>query len=467
MPDIGGILNIGRQALSAHQRAISVTSGNIANVNTPGYNRRESLYETVPLNGGFGSGVQIAQVRSIVDSFLQRQVISEQSTLGRFGVEKGLMDRVESVLSDTNGINQTISDFFDAVSDLSNNPSGSAERTVLLERGKSLSQSIRMADTQLKSISTDVDSEIRVRVDEVNALAGKIAGLNKQIRSAEGLGDGTANDLRDTRVRLLGELSEKIEVHLLEGQGGDVAVTVGSGGGTVALVSGERSFVLSITADASNSGFSKILSHDGTDITRSIADGRLRGLIDIRDNLLPSYSNKLDKLAGAIVTEFNTQHQKGFALDGSAGGDFFSPLTPEVDDPNPYQGMAGKIEVFLSDPALIAAASAANEVPGGNGNAILLAKLQNQQISVLGSTFQGFYADFVGEVGARVGLAKQNLAVEEVAFNKLDTMQKEMSGVSLDEELTNLISFQRSYQAAAKLITTADELLQTVIGMKQ
>ncbi len=106
-------------------------------------------------------------------------------------------------------------------------------------------------------------------------------------------------------------------------------------------------------------------------------------------------------------------------------------------------------------------------MPGGNGNAILLAKLQDKQVFSLKETFQNFYAGFTGEVGARAKLSQQNFSVEEVLSQKLDTMEKEVSGVSLDEEAINLLSFQRAYQAAAKLIVTADELLQTVIGMKQ
>ncbi len=548
MPDISGILNMGRQALSAHQRAIAVTSNNISNVNTPGYSRQKPIYETAPpLNGVFGTGVQIAQVRSVVDTFLQRQIISGQSTLGRFGVEKGLMDRVEGIFNDTSadGIDTAISDFFAAVNDLSSNPSGTAERIVLLERGRSLSQTIRSADAQLKSISRDVDTEIRGRVDEVNVLAEKIADLNKQIQSVENLGNrNTANDLRDDRVRLLEALSEKIEVHLLEGQGGELTVTVGSGGRTVALVSGENAYSLSTHSDTNNSGLAKILSGD-TDITRSITDGRLRGLIELRDNLLPAYADRLDKLTASIVTSFNTRHEKGFALDGSAGGDFFLSLNVILSEPStnsggaevlpvisdasaltfdsyeisfsqdqftmrnvktgastneftetdfgftatfegisieiagdaaegdkfnidiPYQGQAGKMDMALSDPALVAAAGSAEELPGGNGNAVLLAQLQDQSFFALNATFQGFYANFTGEVGARANTSQRNLSVEEVISGKLDTLRQEVSGVSLDEEMTNLISFQRAYQAAAKLVTTADELLQTVIEMKR
>ena len=553
MPDISGILNIGRQALSAHQRAIAVTSNNIANVNTPGYSRQEAVYETAsPSNGVFGAGVQIRQVRSVVDAFLQQQIISEKSSLGRFGVEKGLLDRVEAIFTDASGdgINKAITDFFAATNDLSNNPSGIPERNVLLERGRALSQTLHSADAQFKTILRDVDSEIAGRVDEVNALSGKIADLNKQIALVERSGEGnTANDFRDDRVRLLGELSEKIEIHTVEDDGGNLTVTAGSGGSAVALVAGERAYSLSTVADPSNSGLSKILFNGDTNITQFIANGRLRGLIELRDNLLPTYIDRLDKLSGSIINEFNIQHRKGFDLAGVAGEDFFSPLqsavfafdgnrgnaevsatiAPLPDPPDPanpppeltfdayelsfsqgkftirnlntgaegedgsasfdfegihievngdavegdrfrvslHQGLAGTIAVALSDPASIAASDSSAASPGGNGNAILLAQLQDKQVFSLKTTFQGFFAGFTGEVGARAQLSQQNLSVEEALSQKLDTLREGISGVSLDEELTNLIAFQRAYQASAKLVTTADELLQTVIGLKQ
>ena len=532
MPDIGGILNIGRQGLLAHQAAIAVTSGNIANVNTPGYNRQEPIYETTSPNGIFGNGVRVEHVRSVVDTYLQRQIISGQSTLGRFATEKGVMDRVESIFSDAEGgINGAIDDFFAAVQDVQNNASETAPRNILLERGRSLSQTIHSDYAQLQSISRDMNGEITARVDEVNALASQIARLNKQIQMAEGSGGNPANDLRMNRDNLLGELSKKIEVRLLDEAGG-VTVMVGSGGRTVALVSGERAYSLS----ASSGG--KILSN-GTDITSSIADGQLGGLIALRDNVLPAYMDRLDKLSASIIVGFNTQHEKGFALDGSTGNDFFSPLPLTLSEPDtnifptiadasaltfddyeisfsqgqyamrnlktgaeaqfiqtesgyttvfegiavdiagdgnegdrlgitiPYQGMAGKIAVALTDSSKIAAASSAEALPGGNGNAVLLANLQEQQFFSLAATFQGFFANFTGEVGSRVQLAQQNLSVQQALSGNLDTMREGISGVSLDEEFANLISFQRAYQASAKLVATADELLQTVIGMKQ
>ncbi|MFQ5780134.1 MAG: flagellar basal body rod C-terminal domain-containing protein, partial [Nitrospiria bacterium] len=131
-----------------------------------------------------------------------------------------------------------------------------------------------------------------------------------------------------------------------------------------------------------------------------------------------------------------------------------------------HKGAAGSIAVALSDPDKIAAAGSATALPGDNSNALLLASLQEKAVTALGGvTFQGFYSSFVGKVGAQTRLSQNSLSVEEVIQEQLGGIREEASGVSLDEEMANLIKFQRAYEASARIITIADELLQTVIGM--
>lgn len=508
---------------------------------------------------GFGTGVQIQQIRSVVDTFLGGQILSGQSSLGRFNAEAELLNRVEAVFGDLNGagIDKEIQNFFAALNDLSNNPTGSVERAIVLERGKSLSQALVTADGQLKAIQQDANSEIESRVGEINALSTNIANLNQSIRSSEQIGGAAESDLRDERTRLLNELSEKIGIQVIEEDSGNLTVITGSGGATVALISGDQAATLSAVLDPDRPGFSKIVVNGNTDITHSISDGRLRGLIELRDALVPDYRGQLDRLAASLVYEFNSQHQQGFGLDGTTETDFFAPVlvdavpsrvnqgtakievtvspVPEPPDPSDpdyiapepnfgssyelsfldgnfklrnletgeissptvedeiifeqeriqinikqgslvngdrfrislHQGAAGAMAVQLSDPRQISAASQEEDLPGGNDNAILLAQLQSKQVSSLRATFQGFYAGLMGEIGNRVQTSERNLSVADAMAGRLDAMREEKSGVSLDEEMTNLISFQRAYQASAKLIVTADELLQTVIGMKQ
>jgi flagellar hook-associated protein 1 FlgK len=462
---IFGIFNIGRLALFAQQRAISVTSQNIANVNTPGYSRQEAVFTTTsPVSsssGQIGTGVQIDEIRRIVDRFIENQITSEQSSLGRSQIDKSILGRVEATFNDSQGtgINQAINDFFAAWQDLADNPQGRPERLVLLSRAGTLAQQFVWADSQLQQIRNDLNSEIVGTIGEVNALAARIAALNDQIGRAEMTGQ-TANDLRDERGRLLNDLAQKINISTFENDMGQVTVMIGGG---KPLVEANRASSIRGVADPGNSGFVNIEFDPGTgsttDITASITDGRLKGLLDLRDTVVPGYIGQLDQLAAAIIAEVNTQHQLGFDLNGAAGGDFFTP-TPLG------SGAAGTMAVAITDPDLIAAASSLAGVPGDNGNALFLAQLQDRTVVVLGNaTVQDFYSGLVGEIGARSQLAQSSLSAQDVVMRRLSDQRESVSGVSLDEEMTRLIQFQRAYQAAARLITVADELYQTILGM--
>lgn len=547
MSSIFGIFNIGKLALFANQRALSVTSQNIANINTPGYSRQDPILQsTAPLDGTpgqIGTGVQITDIRRVFNQFIQDQLTSQQSSLGRLDVEQGTLSRVEAVFNDGQGtgINQSLSEFFSAFHDLANNPQGMAERNSLLERTRMLASQFSTANNQLEQVQKDLNAEIQGVIGEINTQAAQIADLNNRIQQAEISGQN-ANDLRDQRDSLLSSLAEKIDISTLKGDFGQVTVIAGG----KPLVE-SRAYTLRAVADADNSGFVNVVFDSGngttTDITSSIGNGRLKGLIDLRDNLIPGYIDQLDRLAAAIVNEVNQQHQAGFGLDGSTGNDFFSPLTPTVTgfsgntgsgsvaatvsnpavltfDPyrltfaggnytvqnlttgssttaayvNPttitfegiqigmsgvpangdtfdisaHQGTAGSIALSAIAPNQIAASAIAGGVPGNNGNALLLAQLQEKAVAGLGgASFHDFYGQAVGQIGSHSQSVQRSLKAEKVINENLTQQRGEVSGVSLDEEAANLIKFQRAFEASARLISIADELLQTILEIKR
>lgn len=547
MAGISGMFNIGRLALFASQNGLAVTSQNIANVNTPGYTRQEAVLEaTRPVSGQpgqIGTGVAVTEIRRIVDRFVENQITSGESNLGRLQTKERFLRRVESVFTDAQGtgMNQALSDLFAALQDLSVNPQNQPERVVLLERGEALVQQIGATDAQLQQIRKDINSEIIGNISDINLLTGRIADLNGQISQVEITGQ-QANDLRDQRQILLNDLSKQIDVSTLENELGELTVFMGGG---KLLVEGRLATTLRGLATQDNTGFVTVSYDPGTgsttDITAAITNGRLKGLIDLRDIILPETINQLDQLAAGMINEVNQQHRLGYGLDGSTGNDFFSPLSPTatglstntgaaavgvtVSDPasltldgydltfaggsytvrnkdtgatstgayvdpttitfeglqisisgapangdtfqiSAHKGSAGSIAVAITDPDLIAASGSATALPGDNSNALLLASLQEKRVTAFGgATFQSFYSGFVGKVGAQTRLSQNSLSVEEVIQEQLSGMREETSGVSLDEEMTNLIKFQRAYEASARIITIADEMLQTVIAM--
>jgi flagellar hook-associated protein 1 FlgK len=466
MSEFSGILNIGRMALAANQSAIAVTAQNQANINTPGYSRQVPVFvashQGTSATGPIGTGVEIGEVRRVVDRFVESQLLGGQSSLGGYQVERRVLGQLESLVSSSQGagLQEALNHFFSAVHDLANNPQGATERLVLLSRSRSLAQQFSSISRQMQSMRADLNGDVLGTVDSVNALADRIAGLNRTIGHAEA-GGAQANDLRDERGRLLQELSEQISISAIDGDGGQVTVTIAGG---KPLVLGGQAFAIRGAADPLNSAFANIqfVSAGGTatDVTASLAGGRLKSLLDLRDGTVPGVMDQLDDLASGIITEFNAQHRLGFDLNGAVGGDFFAPTGVGA-------RAAGTMAVALTDTDLVAAASAAG-APGDNGNALLLGRLQHVSVASLGSTsFQDFYSSLVGVVGAESQAAGWNLVAQESIMAQLSEQRESVSGVSLDEELTNMMKFQRAYQAAAQLITTADEMMQTILNLKR
>ncbi len=546
MSGISSMFNSGRSALFANQKGLEVTSQNIANVSTPGYSRQEVLLETTfPINsipGQTGSGVEVAEIRRVVNTFFEQQITAGESRFGRLQTEAGLLNRLELSFTDAEGtgLGLAFSDFFSAVQDLSTNPQDRSARSQLLERTKQLSQQFVTLDRQFRQVQTDANKEVVGVLGEINQFASQVAELNREIKQSTLQGQNP-NDLQDKRQNLINDISERIAIQTFEGDDGQVTIFVGSG---KALVEGINAQSLVAVANADKSGFVDVAFDSGsgsvTNITSNISNGRLSGLIDVRDNTIPGYLESLDQLAAATTNEVNQQHRAGFGLDGSTGNDLLASLAPSARGLNAntgngvlsvtiadasvltldqydvsvaggnytvtnrttgaastpgalpqtfeglsiniasgvpangdtfrvsaHEGSAGRMALSLSNADQVAAAATAAGAPGDNSNANLMAAIQDQSISSLsGNTFQAFYGGFVGDVGTNAQTAQRGLTVETQIRSQLQSMRQETSGVSLDEEMTNIIKFQRAYEAAARVITTADELFQTILAMK-
>ncbi|MGH7229816.1 MAG: FlgK family flagellar hook-associated protein, partial [Nitrospiraceae bacterium] len=188
-----------------------------------------------------------------------------------------------------------------------------------------------------------------------------------------------------------------------------------------------------------------------------ISSGQLRGLLDVRDQVIPQLQGSLDTLAAGLVTEVNQQHRLGFGLDGSTGLDFFSA----------FGLTAATLSVALTDAGQMAASDTAGGVPGNNTNALALVDLQSKVVGPLGDTFNGFYRTTASDIGSAAKAAEQNMQAEELIQEQLQNRWAEVSGVSLDEELVNMIKYQRAFEAASRLIVMSDELLQTILNLKR
>jgi flagellar hook-associated protein 1 FlgK len=356
MSGIFNIFNIAREALYANQAGIQVTGNNIANVNTPGYARqRVVLEQAAPVTTGYGlvgSGVRIEGVTNIRDAYLDNQILKQRQTLGQYTALNDMMEQIELIFNESVGLgmSEAISNFFNAFSDLANNPQGIAERESVKQMGLSLVSNFAQTDANLRQLRSDCNDRIRAEALEINEIIDEIAELNGLINSAEATGD-RANDYRDQRSVLLDKLAEKIDISFLENEDNQAFVFLSTG---KSLVVGSDSYNLRMVTNANNSGYYDVELDIGSgtygNITSEISDGNLAGLVEMRDTYVVNTMDKLDQLAAAIINEVNILHTMGYGLDASTGINFFDPLnlTVQEDSDNTGSGVISSVSIDQS-----------------------------------------------------------------------------------------------------------------------
>ena len=480
MPGIYMAMEIARKALIASQTAILVTSHNVANVNTPGYSRQEAIVTEAgamsTFGGQLGLGAVVTGIRQRVDLLTDRQLVSENGAYASLDYTSRATGQIEAIFNDVTGADlaNRVSEFFNSWDDLSANPQGTAERQTVVSTAELLTSEFRRVDSQLTALKDNADKDVASIVEEVNQIVSQIANLNRFIKDA--LVQGQApNDLMDQRGVLLKSLGEKIGYTSITDSFGQVNVYVGNGR---PLVDGETAGSLAAQVGSGSvydvkiflPGQNVLVSVPDT-ITGDIASGELAAAIRFRDGYINTVRDRVDQLAYAISTKVNDQHILGYDLDGNLGDVFFTDLSAG--------GGAGAAHDFrvaasiTSDLRLIAAARVEGTeippaLPGDNRNSVLMAGLRNISVAGLGgATIPDFIAGMVGQIGSETKGADLDLRHQKVVVNYLETRREEVSGVSLDEEMTNLIRFQRAFEAATRMISVLDGLLDDVLNLKQ
>jgi flagellar hook-associated protein 1 FlgK len=453
MPGLNTSLNIAVEALNANQGALSVTANNIANVNTPGYSRQVAILNEAPTfqDSGvtFGGGVTLEQYQSVRDELLQLRIYEETGQQSNSQTQLNSLNQIEGIFSDpTQGVGGALSGFFNSMSRLSTNPTDSNARQGVLTSANNLALSFHQAVANLNSIGTGLDQAVPQTVSQINRLTSQIATLNAQVAHMQGLGKepGTIQDQRDEAIR---QLSGLVNISVTQTEHG-LTLTTGNG---VPLVVANQSFALQ--ANANNSVLEHVYSAQGQDITSQIQGGQLGGTIQIRDQVIPQLFTQLNTLASQFATSFNTQHAAGFDSSGNAGQNFFTPLPTTTD-------AAANFGVAITDPSLIAASSDGSA--GSNGNLEKLIAQQNQQLPS-GANPTDMYSNLVLQVGNLGANAKANVTASNLSVQQLTDQRSSVSGVSLDEETTNMIRYQRAYEAGARVVTTVDSMFDTLMAM--
>jgi flagellar hook-associated protein 1 FlgK len=483
MAGMSTILNIAQGALQANQVAMQVISHNMANVNTPGYTRQKAILEAQLAFSNdqikLGLGVKVDSVIQQSDQFTTRTIHQKAASLKEYESKATVLAHVESLWNETGDatMSQTLDEFWNAWQEVANNPGDSAARTALLGKAQILAQKFNSLSSDMQQTRSNITTDIQSGIGEVNKLTDQIAQLNDQIVSAEA-SQTTANDFRDKRNQLLEELSGWVGVDSIEQDNG--SVTVLSNGG-VLLVNGNKHWDLSTAGDS--------IYYNGvqSDISDRINGGKIGGLLDLREETIPQYMANLDEMAGTLIQQVNSLHVNGYNLAGNQGMYFFNNFqtAPNLPNSGDYSGAASYISLssdVLGHPENIAAGSASG-APGDNGNALAIAALQtdgtlsirnwtitnrgaNRSSSTDTETLDSYYQDLAGELGILVQDTNQKQDFAQTVINGLQQVRDSVSGVNLDEELTEMMKVQHAYEAASKIITVTDQLMQTLLSLR-
>jgi len=443
---------IAAQALDVNQGALDATSNNIANANTPGYSREVvDLSEQTPVvlgNITYGAGVTLQQIQSIRDQVLTLQIAQQTSQQSNSQTQLNALQQVQALFSDpTEGIGANLSAFFSSISQLSTNPTDGAQRQAVITAAQNLASSFNQTSQNLTSIQQNLNQSVSSTVNQINSLTQQIAQINAQVGQMQQLGQDPGS-LLDQENQLINQLSQLTNVNEIQTEHG-FTLTTGNG---AALVAGNQSFALQ-TQTNSSTGMEDVFSQ-GQDITSSIQGGSLGGTIQVRDQDIPGILNQLNTLASQFATSFNAAQAAGFDANGNAGQALFSVTSGP--------GAAASFSLATTDPDAIAASS--DGTAGSNGN---IANLMAVQTNLLpsGQTPTDSYANIVSQSGNLAAQAQAENTASTTNVNQLNNQLGSISGVSINEETTNLLNYQNAFSAAARVVTTVDQLTTDVLNM--
>jgi flagellar hook-associated protein 1 FlgK len=456
-------LNTARTALSAQQRGLDVTGQNIANVNTEGYSRQRAELRamggsTVPAfhstSSGIGQGVDADTVIRIRDAFLEGRAHQEYSTNARLTIENETLQLVGQAVREPGdtGIQSLLSKMWSGWGDVANQPQDLAARSQVLQRLETLTGGFHASQASLDAQWGQTRENLDVVVQDVNAAATSIAELNQAIKRAT-QGGLPANELGDRRDLLVMGLAEQVGATVRQSDFGVVDVIVGG----ITLVSGSTASALKVAGSIDPADTATSPPTDPPRIVTAAGDygvqvgGQVSGQLSTLNAIIPAYRNKLDALAQQLATTLNAQHRQGFDLAGVDNRDLLGSS-----DGGPVT--AGTIAVAIKRPEEVAASG----VAGGafdNDNADRITQLRLSTTGV-----DANYRQMIVDLGIQGSVTERNLEIQAVVRTSVDNSREAVAGVNLDEEMTNMMSFQHAYSAAARLVTAVDEMLDQLIN---
>lgn len=449
-------IQLASSALRSFQRAMDVSGHNLANVNTRGYSRQivefsSSEPTTFFANGvrPLGTGTGISGLSRARESFLESRMHAALSDQGRSQVLAENMIQIEAAYNETdgNGISDALDKFFNAWSALGSSPNDLSARITMKQAAMTLTARVRETYQRLEAAETQTNLSAQDTITRVNELATEVHQLNKQIVAQRALGTFSP-DLEDQRDLALQELSQLVPISTQANETGSVAVTVAN----FPLVQEFEIKPFPTTLDPVNQTVT-----DGT-FTVPIRGGKLLGQLQSLQRNEVAMTD-LDNLANALRTQINAIHSTGTNRLGNTGVNFFNDAAPQT----------GAVDFELSAEVLASADAIATSTSGNAGDgslALQLAGLRDDPFASLGNkTFGAYLRDGVSEIASETLYFNQTYSTHAAIVEQVDAQIQSVSGVNLDEEMADLVRFQRSYQAAAKVLSILDQTTEELINV--
>ena len=456
MSTLSGLMDLTRAALHSDQGALNVTANNVANQNTVGYTAEVVNWnssDTVSFNG---EGAPVVTTTSLRDRVLEQRVQQQTQTQAGTSAEAAVLSQLESVFSitgssDSAGSTQlgtAINTLFGSFSALAANPSDGPTQQAVLSAAAGVANAFNAATTGIAGVQSNINGSITSSVAQANSLTKTIATLNREITSsAPGVDAGTLEDQRQTAIA---QLSQFVGLNQVTTEANGITLT--TTGGAV-LVAGNDSYALS---SAQVSTGTNIYDSTGKDVSADLTGGSIGGQLAAQNVDLPAATQALDALAYRIGTAVNTQNEAGFTTSGMTGGAIFT-LSSSV------TGAASVISVSATGTSAIASA-ATGEGATGNTNANALADLATAT-DASGQTVVGNLSTLLSNVGSQSASLQTQDTAQQASLTQLTTQRDSLSRVNLDTEASNLTTYQRSYQAAAQVLTIVNELMASAINL--
>ncbi len=469
MAGLLGDLIAASRALAAQQTGVQVAGRNIANVNTPGYSRQRVILgdRGVVLTrlGPQGTGVEALGVKQIRDTFLDLQVVRESSRTEYLNAQRSAFEKAESVLgeqidrsgdsafigdstSPANGLSSALNDFFTAFDNVASSPNEAGAKQLLLQKAGTLVSKFNLVDQRLTGLQSDLTSQIGTDATTADGLLHQIADLNKEIQGYEISAPGSALDLRDQRQRRLEELSSfmNFTTTTIPGGNGQIQISAKDATGADVLLV-DRTDVLGSFA-FNGTGF----TGGATGTTLALTGGSLQGSLSARDGAIQGLRDDVALTAKQFATAVNG------AYNPTAGTGNFFALPPAT----------GIIQL---DPTLNFTTLKTSDTGNAGANELALAvaevaqkKFSTSSGDLVDGTIGGFYNRTVTGLAQTITGVDSELADQKIIQGMITNQRDAVSGVSMDEEVADLMKFQRAFQASSRVIGVIDSMLESLIN---